>query len=269
MSQKTLCIVAGQRSGTTAFRSLLSATNRFADTGEIFDTATIDQLGSFFNYCREKNLRFTDIMSGPATERLCHAYLTTLRELAGNKHLLIDIKFNSWGNIRLPWSYLHQEPFLLAHLKYQHTRFAFIWRRDIAAQVMSDRISSRLGKWHNIEASDANQPFRLDVEEIRERTKLLCLSEQYFLDKLRQYPFTLYFCYEQLFDAENLLSKHVGAKISRAFNEEFTFPSTALYRKNTIEKQSLVTNYAEITSAIEEVAVKWRTPFLAEISGVI
>ncbi len=268
MSQKTLCIVAGQRSGTTAFRSLLSATDRFADIGEIFDTATADQHGSFFNFCRERNVRLSDITSGPAAERLCHAYMAVLRELAGNRHLLIDVKFNSWGNIRLPWSYIHQEPYFLAHLKYQRTRFAFVWREDIVAQVMSDRISSRLGKWHNIERSDAGEPFDLDVAEIRERTKLLCLSEQYFLDNLREYPFTLFFCYEKLFAAGDLLNERVCAKISATFNEKLAFPLSALYQRNKIDKKRIVANYAEVASAIEDVAAKWRAPFLAQISQV-
>lgn len=267
MVQQILCIVAGQRSGTTSFRSLVSGTGRFADLGEIFDTATIGQPESFFGYCRERKLLLTDVLSGPAAERLCKDYLEVLREKAGSQHLLFDVKFNSWGIIRMPWTYMHQEPYFLAFLKYRRARLVFIWRQDIVAQILSDRISASLGKWHNLKAGDAKEPVNLDIAEIRERTKLMCLSEGYFHENLKAYPHTLMLCYEKLFNADGTLSQETRKKICGAMKEDYVFPESSLYRRNEIEKSRVVANYAEAVSAAEEMAATYRTPVLAENSG--
>lgn len=266
MDQQILCIVAGQRSGTTSFRSLVSGSGRFADLGEIFDTATIGQPESFFGYCRARKLMFTDVFSGPDAERLCKDYLAVLREKAGSQHLLFDIKFNSWGIVRMPWTYMHQEPYFLAFLKYRRARMVFIWRQDIVAQILSDRISSSLGKWHNIKTGDAKEPVKLDTQEIRERTKLMCLSEAYFYENLKTYPHTLMLCYERMFNADGTLSEDAQRKLCSLMKEKYEFPETCLYHKNEIEKSRVVTNYAEAVSAAEEMAAAYRLPVLAQNS---
>lgn len=262
MDQQILCIVAGQRSGTTSFRSLVSGSGRFADLGEIFDTATVGLPESFFGYCRARKLLVTDVLSGPDAERLCKDYLIVLREKAGSQHILLDVKFNSWGIIRMPWTYMHQEPYFLAFLKYRRARMAFIWRRDIVAQILSDRISASLGKWHNIKASDAKEPVKLDIQEIRERTKLMCLSESYFYENLKTYPHAAMFCYERLFNANGALNEDVRKNICRLMKENYAFPETCLYHKNEIEKSRIVANYAEAAAAAEEMAAAYRSPVL-------
>ena len=268
MAQQILCITAGQRSGTTSLRSLISGTDRFADLGEIFDTSTIDLPESFFGYCRRQKLQFVDVLSGPDTERLCKDYISVLRNKAGDKHLLFDVKFNSWGEIRMPWTYMHQEPFFLTQLKWRGAKLLFVWRRDLVAQILSDRISDHIGKWHNLEPGDAPKPFILNVEKIRTRALLMCLSEKYFYHNLKTYPDALMFCYERMYNASGTLTPDVRAKISDLMREDYVFPETCVYRKNSLDKASVVANYAEIASAIREVAAVHREPLLAENSQI-
>jgi hypothetical protein len=163
---------------------------------------------------------------------------------------------------------MHQEPYFLAHLKYQDARLVFIWRQDIVAQVMSDRISDHLRKWHNMKAEDVKEPFNLDVEKIGELTKLLCLSEHHFYNNLKAYPHALTFCYERLFNANGALNANVRTELCRAMHENYVFRETGYYHKNKIEKARVVANYAEVASAIEEVAAICRKPFLAEIAQI-
>ena len=263
MSQEILCITAGQRSGTTALRSLISGSGRFADLGEIFDTSLIGDPDSFFGFCRERKLQFTDVMSGPDAEKLCKDFLSVLQRKAADKHLLIDVKFNSWGEIRMPWTFMHQEPFFLTQLKWRKTKFVFVWRKDIVAQVLSDRISDRIGKWHNLEPGDAGEPFALDVEKVRRRAQLLCLSESYFYRNLKSYPDTVMLCYERMFNEAGALNADVREKISRLMREDYVFPESGLYRKNRIDAAQIVANYAEIAAAIGEVVASHREPALA------
>jgi hypothetical protein len=263
MAQEILCLIAGQRSGTTALRDLIAATGGFADLAEIFDTAAIDQPTSYFGYCRERTLKVTDVMSGPDAERLCKDYIGLLRATAADRHVLIDVKFNSWGEIRMPWTYMHQEPFFLSQLKWMRTKFLFVWRRDIVAQVLSDRISDHIGKWHNLEPGDATEGFVLNKDKIRMRAKLLCQSEQYFYQNMKQYDECIFLCYEDMFDDDERLTADARDKISGLMNERYVFPDRGSYHRNRIEKSLVVENHAELAAIIGDVAARFREPDLA------
>ena len=262
MQQQFYCITAGQRSGTTALRSLLAGTDRFADLGEIFDTALIGEPQSFFGYCRKNKVELADILSGPDAEKVSQGFLAQLRTLAGDKHVLLDVKFNSWGELRMPWTYMHQEPFFLKQLKWMRTKFLFIRRRDVVAQVVSDRLSDKVGKWHNLEAQDVEGKIALDVGKLKERTRLLCLSEAYFYRNLKAYPATLMLDYEDLYDRDGLLTKAVRERLSQFCGEALSFPDTGLYFKNRIAKEKVVENYAEIAAALRTVVDESRDPLL-------
>ncbi len=263
MDQQIVCITAGQRSGTTALRSLMSGTGRFADLGEIFDTAAMDVPQSFFGYCRDRRLQIVDVLSGPDAERLCKDYIALLRRVAGNRHVLIDVKFNSWGEIRMPWTFMHQEPFFLSQLKWSKAKFVFVWRGNLVDQILSDRISERLGKWHNLTAEDAGGPFSLDVAKLVERARLLCLSETYFFHNLRSYPDVAMFSYERLFDVAGGLAPVVREAMHRLMEEPLVFSTERLYWRNQLDKRAVVANHAELAAALEKVAEEWRDPFLA------
>jgi hypothetical protein len=263
MAQEILCLIAGQRSGTTALRDLIAGTGAFADLAEIFDTATIDQPTAYFNYCRERALKITDILSGPDAERLCKDYISVLRATADDRHVLIDVKFNSWGEIRMPWTYMHQEPFFLSQLKWMRAKFIFVWRRDIVAQVLSDRISDHIGKWHNLDASDSKERFVLNKDKIRTRAKLLCQSEQYFYRNMKEYDNCVFLSYEEIFDRDGRLAPDARDRIAGLMNETYVFPDSGAYRRNRIVKSEVVENYAELASIITDVAAQFREPDLA------
>lgn len=265
MSGHIICVTAGQRSGTNAFRKALSNTGRLHDVGEIFNTATLDWPGNYFAHCRERNIGFADILSGFDAEDLCKSYVASLRGLAGEAHLLLDVKFNSWGQIRAPWSYMHQEPYFLGHLKNHEAKIVFIWRRDIVAQIISDRFGAAIGKWHNIKPEHVKGPVILDVEENRRLAELMCRSELYFWDNLKAYPNTLLLCYEDLFEGRGL-SPTVQAKASDFLGEPLTFRDTNYYEKNQVDLRASVANYDEVADAVAEAAATWRNGFLAQMA---
>jgi len=241
----------------------MSETGKFADLGEIFDTAIIDEPHSFFGYCRRNNVQFSDVLSGPDAESLSKKYISLLRELAAGRHVLFDIKFNSWGEIRMPWTFMHQEPFFLRQLKWTRAKIIFIWRRDLVSQILSDRISDAIGKWHNLGPEDASKPFRLDAAKLAERARLMCLSEKYFFENLRPYSDARMLSYEQLFDSAGRLTKAATSAITDLMGETMAFPESGLYRRSLIEKNKVVQNYDEIARAIASVCVEYREPELA------
>ena len=241
----------------------MSGTGRFADLGEIFDTAAMEVPQSFFGYCRDRRLQFTHVLSGPDAERLCKDYVQLLRRTAGDKHVLFDVKFNSWGEIRMPWTFMHQEPFFLTQLKWMKAKFIFVWRRDLVGQILSDRISERIGKWHNLTAEDASEPFALDVQRLARRARLMCQSEAYFFENLCGYSDVAMFSYERLFDDAGGLAPPIRQAIGRLVGESLAFPTEQLYRRNQLDKRAVLANYAELAAALEKVAGEFRNPILA------
>ena len=265
MSGHIICVTAGQRSGTNAFRKSLSNTGRLNDVGEIFNTATLDWPGNFFTYCREREIGFSDILSGVDAEELCKRYVATLRELSGEAHLLFDVKFNSWGQIRAPWSYMHQEPYFFGHLKNHEAKFVFIWRRDMVSQIISDRIGAAIGKWHNVKAEHVREPVTLDVEENRMLAELMCQSELYFWNQLKAYPHTLLLCYEELFEG-SALSADAQAKVCDFVGEPLQFRERGYYQKNDICQPEVVANYDAVAEAVSAAVAAGRGAFLAQMS---
>jgi hypothetical protein len=262
-SQQFICLTAGQRSGTTALRSLISETGKFADLGEIFDTAIIGEPHSFFGFCREHKIGFADVLSGPDADALCKKYFARLREIAAGRHLLVDVKFNSWGEIRMPWTFMHQEPYFLKQLKWMRAKVIFISRRDLVGAVISDRLSDAIGKWHNLTPQDVAVPVRLDPERLAERAKLLCLSEAYFFENLKAYPGALLLAYEQLFDADGRLAKGIADRISGLVGEKLAIPDAGQYRRSGIDKRRAVENYEELVRVLGAVCDRYRDPAVA------
>jgi hypothetical protein len=266
MEQQIVCLTAGARCGTTALRSLVAETGRFVDFGEVFDPGEVDNPGAFFGFCRKRGIGIADILDDQDAERLCSDYVATLRSLAGHRHVWIDVKFNSWGEIRSPWSFVHQQPFFLTFLKSIKARFVFLWRRDICAQILSDWISQRLDKWHNLEQSDAAFRINLDPEKIREHAELLCRSEEFFFGSLRNEVGAILCSYEHLFSENQNLNPDVKIEISNLVGEKLCFPETCSNRRNSIDARSIVSNHSEIVAIIKAVAAGMRLPIFASQS---
>jgi hypothetical protein len=158
---------------------------------------------------------------------------------------------------------MHQEPFFLTQLKWMKSKFIFVWRRDLVGQILSDRISERIGKWHNLTAEDATEPFTLEVERLTRRAKLMCLSEAYFFQNLRGYADVAMFSYERLFEDSGGLAPATREAIQKLVGERLVFSTERLYRRNQLDKRAVLANYAELTAALEKVAGECRDPFLA------
>ncbi len=257
MTQEIVCVVAGQRSGTNAFRSILAGTERFADFREIFDTNLSNTPSSYFAFCRSRPTQLASINSANLTEAFCDDYIAHLRTLAGDRHLLIDVKFNSWGNLRSPWMYIHQEPYFLAHLKRSGAILVMIVREDIVGQILSDWIARAIRKWVNLENTDVKSPLLLDVPAIENHARLHCLSESFFYAALASYERSLFLTYETLFSVAGL-AEAVEGQIRAMVGEPLRFAGTH-HRTNRLAKEAAVANYDEVCLAVRRMAEVYRT----------
>jgi LPS sulfotransferase NodH len=259
MKQQIVCIVAAQRSGTTALQANLAATGRFHNFGEIFQTDGTRGPGAFLSYCANRRILFTDTFAPHYLSELCHAYISHLRDVARDRHVLIDVKFNSWGVIRPAWRYIHEEPYFLQFLKKLDAFFIFIRREDLVEQIVSSHIARSHGRWHNLEAEDATTTADIDVDKAAREARLILQSEAFLWSRLNTYGRRLHVTYEELFVSGNI-STSMKEAIAGELGEPLLFPEKSPIGKSGVNKAASVKNYEDARQAIGRVAAKFPRP---------
>lgn len=250
--KKFLCIIAGQRAGTTALQSALSATGKFHNFGEIFQTALPRHPGAFLDYCKDKNLPIENLFSDASLKTTTNRYINHLQKLTGTKYPLIDIKFNSWSILRQPWAYPGEQPFLMQRLKARQTAFLMISRDNIADQIMSEKIARHLGKWHNLTSEAAEgKRFTIAKDKAVKHARQTLYAERFFYSKLNKYPHFKHVTYDELYS-----SNTYPEALAKFFNDEFEIqlPDTfkPAIKKNVIDKAHIVENYEDVVAEINK-----------------
>ena len=258
LEQQIICIVARQRSGTTALQALLAKTGRVENFGEIFHTDRLEKPGSFFGYCQQRKVLLTDVVTAPALTQLLRNYIEHLRQLAAGRHVLIDVKFNSWDAVHPAWRYTLEQPHFLAFLKKIGTLFIFIQRLDVAAQIVSSYIARANDQWQNLTSENGRQPaIEVDVKKVEREARQICQTEAFLWKYLKKYKRVLHFTYETLYE-DDKLSSQAQKQICEALGEPLQFPLTSPIRKSDVDKATAVRNYEDLITAVENVTSKYR-----------
>lgn len=247
-----LCIVAGQRAGTTALQGALGSTGKFLNFSEIFHTEPPNMRGTFLEFCKERDLRVVDMATETQTQQIALEYLAYLRNIAKAKIPLLDIKLNSWHVIRPFWSYVHQMPFFMSVLLKNGAFFLLIRRRDIVEQVLSEQIARSAEKWHGLEDGDIVQQIEIKSALVANQARLILQSETFLLGCLRTSGRLIAIDYEDLYP-DGL----VNPQLLRALQEKLAIELPTVLqppiKKNALEKRQIVANYDEVSSAIAQI----------------
>jgi LPS sulfotransferase NodH len=263
-----LCIVAGQRTGTTALRSALHSTGAFHNFGEIFQTTTTHHAGNFLAYAKNRHLEVAEMAMPEQARAVALDYLNSLAELAGARIPLIDVKLNSWQIIRPFWGYLHEPPSLMRILARQNCTFLFIRRRDLAAQIMSACLARSAGKWHELKQADVRTPITLEIADVKQRAALILQSEAALLSFLSTYRRLISTYYEDLF-VDNRLNGSVLSQLSAIMKIPLPEPRKLSLEKNDLNKKALVCNFDEVARAVADVVAEYGRPELTPRAGDI
>lgn len=126
----------------------------------------------------------------------------------------------------------------------------FIWRENLAEQVLSQFIAVELGVWHNLTPERcAGRTLEAPVERMKRLATLIARSEIDMLTHLQGYSTKVVIRYEDLF-LDGILSE----KFRRAFIAVtgITLPENAAVglQRNSLSKKKIVENYEEIVAAI-------------------
>jgi LPS sulfotransferase NodH len=260
MGQRIICITAGQRAGTTALQRAIAQGGAARSYGEIFQIKHDSASGrrrSFHAFAREKAIALADVMQPDGAGAMARQYLDWLKEGAGPRHVLMDVKLNSWLAVSPAWQYPHEEPFFLKCLKRERAIFIFLWRRSLAEQILSLFISRELGIWHNLTPEKvANRRLTAPIGQLERLASMMCRSESDMREHLNGYPDKIVISYEELYcDAA------IGDTFRAAFRSLTGIELSAgplQIRPNDVDKRDVVTNYDQAAAAIDSIAARYR-----------
>jgi hypothetical protein len=264
VNQKIICIVAGQRAGTTALQSAIEATNAAVNYGEIFHTDPLKvpkPRRMFLNFAQEKNIGIADIMFAEKATAIANDYLASLEADARPKHVLIDVKFNSWPILSPAWRYSTREPFFFQCLKQKGAVFLFVWRENLSEQVLSNFIMRKTGVLHNLDRKMvAGRKFEAPIQDVKWLATQICRSEAHMHACLKSCPEKIIIKYEDLFHG-GILTERIKAALNKFVKIEFPDGPLGDIRPNAVAKRDIISNYDEAASAIAEIAAKHRRAY--------
>jgi len=254
-----LCIIAGQRAGTTALQSALGSTGKFFNFKEVFHTNPRPLEGSFLDFCQRRDLRVADMTTEVQARQLGLDYLAHLRTLAGSQIPLLDIKHNSWQVMKPFWSYVHQPPFFMNLLLDQGAHFLFVRRRDLVGQVVSEQIARSVNKWHGLEDQDVSQPIHVEPGLVASQARLILQSEAFLLGCLAGSGRFIAIDYEDLYP-EGAVNPRLLKALQKTFGIDLPTVLEPSIKKNAPDKQRVVDNYQEVTEAVNAILQRFPRP---------
>jgi hypothetical protein len=247
--QRLVCITAAPRTGTTALERAFVVGN-VANFGEVFHTHPHkDAAGTFLRFAEDHNIRLSETTTRSGTAAIAERYLTWLRAQAAPRHVLIDVKLNSWSVLSSWWRYPHHEPFFLHHLKRKCAAFVFVWRENLDEQVLSLFIARELGIWHNLTAEKvAGRTLKAPIEWLKKVAGLIIRAEADMLDHLCDYPGKVVIRYEDLFQ-NGILTEPFRSALRRIAGIDLPDGICAV-GQNSVCKRDMIENYDEVVAAM-------------------
>ena len=264
--QRIVCVTAAPRTGTTALERALMAGN-VMNFSEVFHTHPHkDAPGTFLRFAEDHNIRLSETRTGSGAATIAERYLNWLREQAAPRHVLIDVKLNSWSVLSPWWRYPHHEPFFMHHLKRNGAVFVFIWREDLGDQMLSRFIARELGIWHNLTAEKvAGRTLRVPIEWLKKVAGLIVGAETDMLDHLSDYQAKVIIRYEDLFQ-DGILTERFRNALRRIAGIDLP-PGICALGQNSACKRDIIENYDEVVAAMSRLVEDRRMQMKSRITN--
>lgn len=257
MTRPDFVLVTGhQRTGTSVFRALLVGTGRFFDCGEILTierARTSDPL-SFFTFLKETGADLLQQLI-PAHEevwRRLDAYLRFLKERAGDRTVVLDVKYD-FLHLFAPESWLFtRRPLLLEFCAERNVPVLNFVRRNLLDQYLSLQYALAAGQWHYTrdDAEVQKRTFTVDPVKGLEWLQSTDLASRIVQHWLSGMPQAVNLVYEDLYDGD-VLSASVGASLERLLGVKDVCGRPLPYVKTPVRYWEQLANREELRRHLE------------------
>ena len=232
----------------------MSATGKFHNFGEIFQTSLPRRKGAFLDFASEADIQVEDFFTDASLSNMVDQYIDHLDIISAHKRPLIDVKLNSWLVLKRPWAFPGEQPYLMKKLKTSQAAFLMIFRENLADQIISERIARHLNKWHNLtEDMLQGKTISLDLDDVANHARLILMAERFLFSYLRQYRNFHYLTYESLFAADSY-PRDLAAFLGDQFKIEMPSKYKSIIKKNEGDKAQIVKNYEAAVARITAVS---------------
>ena len=249
-------ILARQRSGTHAVRSILETNNNIKAVGEIFYAGSLD----LNNKTQFHNYFYNKIIENPSSilnnTIVFNDYLKYIKKLFPlKKTILFDVKYNSINVLQEAWPQLDTVhiPYLIRRIRRTESPVIHITRYNYLKQYISELIASANKIYATKNKVDLKvTSIEINIDDMFKIFKMYRREDNLIKSFFNKHKNYVTFDYDEVFFASEETKKNIFTNINNIIGEDefYTFESKFKKLNNKTLVESII-NYNEVEKAIE------------------
>jgi predicted O-methyltransferase YrrM/septal ring factor EnvC (AmiA/AmiB activator) len=262
-----IILLARQRSGTNALRSVLNTHDDLFCLTEIFSVIDKDSEDpavreiNFFNFAAKNGSEVRQPDGSPDHRQLFLDYLEYIRCFSPKKYTVLDMKYNTTHLLSEPWASNFTSPLLFDLIIEHGIKVLNVTRKNYLRYVLSNEKALRSGRWHTWPnaAEYDDLPVDLDVDALLSELETCRTEDAAIQHRFRDYSSYFAWEYADLF-------AHGGSAVAPEFLAAFSsfvdVPDAFSAKPEFTKQSSLplvgsIENFDEIERALRD------TPYAA------
>lgn len=250
-------LLSHERSGSHLVGEFLSSLTDFKVFDEVCNPDAVKPehfLESFYRFKYDTIVRDPQFLLNPTRQghfAFVEAYFKQLLALRAPHNVAVDIKYGHVQNFEWWWWPMLERPTLLNICEASGIGVIHLFRENVIEATVSSMIADRRKVWHSWQANaeTMSQTFRLPVQEIIRRAKLLEKEIQWFR-KWTKKNNRIEITYERV-SAELGHNGQLDAELAIFLGGAPTAPFRPRYQKLTRPMREVLENFDELKAACE------------------
>lgn len=253
-------MLARQRSGTNAIRSVLESHPDIYCHNEVFNLKDVDSQDdpllretNYFNFVRRYANGDLARIHPDQHDRLFLDFLEYLRCFSSKRFMIIDIKYNTTHFLTQPYKW-ELAPYLFHLIQIHGLRVLNVTRRNYLRYVLSTLKAERSGVWaiKGLQGPPPDAKIRVELDYLLYQLRCCDAENKLIESSFAPYPNYLTAEYNDLFNTGS-------EALSPAFLERFSgwlgvpnsYPSPGEYRKqSSLPLDQTIENFEEVAAAL-------------------
>ena len=252
-------LLARQRSGTGAIGSMLDKQPDVKYVGEVFHPSNVGQDTNYFTFLRKRVEQDVDACLPDSNLTNYEAYIEHLRCLFPQRVIVIDVKYRSLHHGNGGWHGLVQPPWLIAYAIRKNMPLLHLTRKNYVESFVSGRLAEANNVWHT--RADDEVKTKSTVVNVRQLSNYM-MNVDKEVDLIQRwtsnYPRTLSFDYEDMFDAEGLVEASLATQLANVLEiGNFTDRAPNFVKQAPARVADAIENFELVQQALTGTKHEW------------
>jgi hypothetical protein len=254
-----IILLARQRSGTNAVRSVLGSHPDICGLNEVFNLGHKDsKVGllretNYFNFLAKYAQGDVDRILPDKHEKLFLDFLEHLRGFSSKRYMLVDVKYNTTHFLTEPHKRT-SAPYLLFLIKKHGLLVLNFTRRNYLRYIVSQLKAMQSGIWtvSTSETAYVDHKIQIDLDYLLSHLDY-CQAESQLIEKsFCRYPGLLSHDYEDVFPAPTgAVAGDFLESVSKRLGIENSFKQNTRYKKQScLSLEETIENFEEVAKAL-------------------